>query len=224
MNQPSKIFAIGDIHGHYEKLTELFNFAKIDYKSDFIIFLGDYIDRGPDSYRVVDFLSRISLTNNNIICLKGNHEDLMEGALNGNPNAAYVWIMNGGDTTMNSYETAGFNIAKNNIPPEHLSFYKNLKMYYETDEYIFVHAGIWDGGESCKPPPLDKQSARHLIWIRDEFIKSECNWGKKVIFGHTPTKDSKPLILDNKIGIDTGAAYGGRLTCIELPAMEFYSV
>jgi serine/threonine protein phosphatase 1 len=102
------------------------------------------------------------------------------------------------------------------IPPSHTSFFQDLRLYHETDSYIFVHAGLAPG------VPLDKQQEKDLLWIREPFIRSDYSFGKKVIFGHTPFK--QPLITENKIGIDTGAVYGNTLTCVELPAEKFYSV
>lgn len=102
------------------------------------------------------------------------------------------------------------------IPAEHLSFFESLLPYYETDQYLFVHAGLRPGATvAC-------QSARDLQWIRREFIDSEDDFGKRVVFGHTHF--NAPLVAENKIGIDTGAVYGGSLTCVELPALKFYQV
>lgn len=105
---------------------------------------------------------------------------------------------------------------KAKIPADHLRFFESLLSYYETDQYIFVHAGLLPG------LPLVAQSADDLQWIRREFIDSDYDFGKRVVFGHTPF--SAPLVAVNKIGIDTGAVYGGKLTCVELPALKFYQV
>ncbi len=101
------------------------------------------------------------------------------------------------------------------VPPEYPSFLKSLPYYWETEAYIFVHAGL-------RPKkPLDKQDLHDLLFIRSDFIHSKYDWGKRIIFGHTPF--SEPLVEPNKIGIDTGCVYGGELTALILPDMEFIS-
>ncbi len=107
-------------------------------------------------------------------------------------------------------------VEANPIPAQHLEFFDNLRLYYETEDYIFVHGGLKAN------IALDEQDERDMLWIRDEFIYTDFDFGKRVIFGHTPFRE--PLILDNKIGIDTGAVYGNKLTCVELPAVRFFSV
>ena len=102
------------------------------------------------------------------------------------------------------------------IPNAHIRFFDKLRLCHETDQYIFVHAGLKSN------IPLKDQDQLDMLWIRDEFIYSDFDFGKRVIFGHTPFR--QPLVLDNKIGIDTGAVYGNKLTCVELPAVKFYSV
>ena len=92
---------------------------------------------------------------------------------------------------------------------------KNGNVHILTDDYIFVHAGL------RKKVPLESQKKIDLLWMRDEFISTDFDFGKRVIFGHTPFKE--PLVQKNKIGIDTGAVYGNRLTCVQLPEIEFYS-
>jgi serine/threonine protein phosphatase 1 len=102
------------------------------------------------------------------------------------------------------------------VPEHHREFLKELRLYYETADHIMVHAGLRHG------VPLEDQTPDDLVWIREEFIYSEQDFGKRVIFGHTPFV--RPLVLPNKIGIDTGAVYGNQLTCLILPDMEFVSV
>jgi serine/threonine protein phosphatase 1 len=102
------------------------------------------------------------------------------------------------------------------VPAGHRAFLRDLRLYYETPDFIMVHAGLRNG------VPLEKQTADDLVWIREEFIYSEQDFGKRVIFGHTPFV--RPLVLPNKIGIDTGAVYGNALTCVIIPDLEFVSV
>jgi serine/threonine protein phosphatase 1 len=117
---------------------------------------------------------------------------------------------------LNSYGCDDLEDAKAHIPKNHLIFYQNLLLFYETEDYIFVHAGL-------RPNiPLNQQNPTDLLWIRDEFYVSRFKFQKKVIFGHTPFPE--PLVRRDKIGIDTGVVYGNKLTCLELPDMRFYQV
>ena len=209
-----RIFAVGDIHGSFDRLTSLLAIVDNDPKKDTLLFIGDYIDRGPQSREVVDYLIGLLRRQSRVIFLKGNHEQMLELYLSGADRLSF--LANGGQATLDSYLKASLPGEGNPIPNAHLDFFGNLRLYYETDQYIFVHAGL-------KPNiPLEEQDEWDMLWIRDEFIYSDFDFGKRVIFGHTPFR--KPLILENKIGIDTGAVYGNKLTCVELPAVKFYSV
>ncbi|MFH2066958.1 MAG: metallophosphoesterase family protein [Pseudomonadota bacterium] len=206
------LFAIGDIHGCFEKLKMLIGKMDINFKTDLLIFLGDYIDRGPCSYEVVDYLIELKKQQENIIFLKGNHEEMFENYLAGVDRFAY--LSNGGRQTIDSYARHGYKPGKDFIPKEHMEFFKNLDLFYETDNYIFVHAGLKE------KKALADQSQDDLLWIRQKFIKSKHNFGKQIVFGHTPL--ASPLVQSNKIGIDTGAVYGNSLTCVKLPDLIFY--
>jgi len=206
------IFAVGDIHGCYDKLQALLK--KIPLKEgDKLIFLGDYIDRGSCSKEVVDLiLSLQKKMGNNLVCLKGNHEKMFLDYLAGIN--IELFLANGGMATIKSYSKDGnFFISE-----EHLLFFKHLRLYYETEDYIFVHAGIYPGRA------LSEQKEDDLLWIRGEFIYSDFDIKKKVIFGHTPSRSFIPYFDKSKIGIDTGAVYGGFLTAIKLPEEEIYQV
>jgi serine/threonine protein phosphatase 1 len=211
-----KIFAIGDIHGCLVKLMAMMERLDVDSEADTLVFIGDYIDRGPDSRGVVDFVLDLRRTLHHVVCLLGNHEQmLLNYYLLGKDRELY--FLNGGHATIRSYgriETPEG--MKMDIPDAHLDFFRSLEPYYETDDYIFVHAGLRPG------VPLDAQALDDLLWIRYEFIQSRQDFGKIVVFGHTPLP--KPLIEHNKIGIDTGACYGRQLTCVVLPEMEVLQV
>jgi serine/threonine protein phosphatase 1 len=209
-----KIFAVGDIHGCLDKLVSLMGIIDVDPKKDTLLFIGDYIDRGAHSREVVDYLIDLSTRQSHVVFLKGNHELMLQLYLSGADRFAF--LANGGQATLNSYLKAHSHAGESLIPTRHLDFFDALRQYYETDQYIFVHAGLKAN------IPLEKQNEWDMLWIRDEFIYSDFDFGKRVIFGHTPFRE--PLIFDNKIGIDTGAVYGNKLTCVELPAVEFYSV
>ncbi|MEJ2284331.1 MAG: metallophosphoesterase family protein [Desulfobacterales bacterium] len=209
----SKIFAIGDIHGCYDQLLELLKKIPVDYKQDTLVFMGDYIDRGPKSVEVVDFLIKLKHRLPGTIFLKGNHEDMLQKYLDGTDR--FTYLLNGGQQTLDSYLSRSTHTGAHPIPPDHMDFFKSLRLVYETDDYIFVHAGL-------RPKvPVDSQQTEDMLWIRDKFLYSRYDFGKPVIFGHTPL--GEPLVESNKIGIDTGAVYGNELTCVQLPDRIFYT-
>jgi serine/threonine protein phosphatase 1 len=213
-----RIFAIGDIHGCLDKLTSLMEKVQIDPERDLLLFIGDYIDRGDQSKQVVDYLVNLKNSMKSTVFLLGNHEHMFMDYYNGG--SIQPFLYNGGQKTLDSY--FGTNQLKSHkdpkivFPPEHIGFFNSLLPYYVTEEHIFVHAGLRSG------IPLEKQDLFDLIWIREEFFYSKFDFGKTVVFGHTPFP--QPFILNQKIGIDTGAVYGNKLTCLELPEMRFYSV
>ena len=208
-----KIFVIGDIHGCQAHLERMFEILPIN-SNDRLIFIGDYIDRGPDSEGVVSMVESISHRYPQTVCLMGNHEQMLLDFLSGEEPSLFLY--NGGKTTLESYGCNDVEYAKAYFPDNHLTFYHNLLLYYETEDYIFVHAGL-------RPNiPLKEQNSTDLLWIRDEFYASRFTFPKRVIFGHTPF--SEPMVRKDKIGIDTGAVYGNKLTCLELPDMKFYQV
>jgi len=208
-----KIFVVGDIHGCFDKLCALMDKIPLNEKQDQLIFIGDYIDRGSSSFDVVKYLIALKKRVPGTIFIKGNHEDMLQNYLDGSDRFTYQ--LNGGQQTLDEYLNRSDNKDAFPIPSEHLDFINSLQLYYQTDDYIFVHAGLRE------KVPLKSQDKMDLLWIRDEFIHSDFNFGKRVIFGHTPFKE--PLLQANKIGIDTGAVYGNVLTCVQLPEMEFFS-
>jgi serine/threonine protein phosphatase 1 len=208
-----RFFAIGDIHGSYEKLRTLIGKIDIDYRNDTLVFLGDYIDRGTGSYDVVSYLIDLKKQHENIVLLKGNHEEMLEDYLKGKNRLTF--LANGGQQTIDSYVAAGRSFSTELFPREHIDFFNSLELFYETDNYIFVHAGL------RKNVSIAEQKQEDLLWIRSHFIKTGYDFGKRVVFGHTPLPE--PLVQSNKIGIDTGAVYGNRLTCVALPELKFIS-
>ncbi|MBW1775980.1 MAG: serine/threonine protein phosphatase [Deltaproteobacteria bacterium] len=214
MESPEKIFAVGDIHGCADKLSALVDKIDLDPVRDLLVFIGDYVDRGPASYEVVDFLIDLKTRVKNVVFIKGNHEDMLLKYLSGHDR--FTYLMNGGQSTLDSYLKRKAPGMRHPIPKSHLAFYDSLILYHETPEFLFVHAGI------RKQIPLERQDTDDLLWIRSEFIKSDYDFKKRVVFGHTPFR--QPLVMPNKIGIDTGAVYGNKLTCVKLPDMVFYQV
>ena len=191
---------ISDIHGCLKELKEVLERVKYDPEMDMLIFLGDYIDRGPESAGVIDHILELKKKSKHIICLLGNHEMMFLDFLK--EENMGLFLINGGVDTMQSYGSI------DKIPQTHRDFLRALLPYYETTNYIFVHAGLRDG------IPLKEQSLHDLVWIRADFIHSEYDHGKRVVFGHTP--HAQPLIIGSKIGIDTGVVFGGCLTCWEI--------
>ena len=212
-----KIFAIGDIHGCLDQLQQLLSSLDIDRQNDTLLFIGDYIDRGRASREVVEYVIKLRQEFRNVVFLLGNHEYMLLRYLEGIDEEMYLY--NGGRVTMADYNILPSDppkLRKEKIPAEHLDFFRTLLPCYETEKHIFVHAGLKPGFSPAEQP------VHNLLWVRQEFIDSEYDFGKLVIFGHTPL--SHPLISPNKIGIDTGAVYGGKLTCVELPAIKIYQV
>jgi serine/threonine protein phosphatase 1 len=210
----NKIYAVGDIHGCHDKLVALMDQIDIDWQRDTLVFIGDYIDRGVASYDVVEYLIHLHQKHPEIVFLKGNHEEMLENYLAGCNRMNY--LSNGGRETLDEYLARRRHSDDHPIPGNHQAFFSNLRTHFETDDYIFVHAGLRDR------IPLEKQAPEDLLWIRSQFLHSTYDFGKVVVFGHTPF--SKPFIQPNKIGIDTGAVYGRALSCVKLPDMTFFQV
>jgi serine/threonine protein phosphatase 1 len=209
-----RILIIGDVHGCLGMLQRLME--KIEWRpdKDRLIFLGDYIDRGEDSRGVIEYVLGISKTAEGVDCLMGNHERILLDFIEGRDVSTF--FLNGGTSTLKSYRACHQGFENALIPDAHIEFLRTLKPWIELDDYYVVHAGLRPGVE------LEKQSSEDLLWIRDSFIFSTYPFKKKIIFGHTPF--SRPLVMENKIGLDTGAVYGNMLTCLELPSLKFYSV
>jgi len=222
------IYAVGDIHGMLDMLKRLLD--KIELNSDdTIIFLGDYTDRGPDSFEVIDFLIKLK-SYFNCVFLRGNHEELLCDYIIGNNKN--MFLSNGGEKTIESYQRNGFDISefipsvKGVFPESHTKFLNELRLLYETDEYIFVHAGIklvyinniWKYADSSE------QNIESLLWSREfhRFGRTVYKGPKTVIFGHTPY--NKIRYTSHAICIDTGAGYpqGGILSCIRLPDKKIF--
>jgi len=205
-----RTFIIGDIHGCLGMLKGLMDKIGWDPDNEGLIFLGDYIDRGRESKGVIDYILGLKKMSPNIRCLMGNHEELFLNYINGDDEGSFLY--NGGVSTLTSYYECG----NREIEPAHIEFLKSLLLMVELDDHYIVHAGFKPGVS------ITDQSVKDTLWIREPFIFSDYDFGKRIIFGHTPF--SSPLIMENKIGLDTGAVFGNKLTCLEIPAMKFYSV
>ena len=218
MNNPQKkIFAIGDIHGCADELKRLIEQLPLE-KDSTLVFLGDYINRGDQSRQVIDYILALN-SQYHVVALMGNHEAMFLDFLRDRSSqGAGAFIYNGGGTTLASYGVDDPD-APCQLPPAHEAFFKSLPIYYATDDYFFVHAGLPD------IPIEDIETQKHkktMLWIRDKFHRSKFNWGRLVIHGHTPITEVD--FRKNRVNIDTACAYNNKLTAIELPSMALHSV
>jgi len=187
-----------DIHGMFNLFKNLYDSLDITNK-DQLIFLGDYIDRGKQSKEVLDFMIGLKEKRVGDIFLLGNHEDMLL-------NNKELWLYNGGLATIKSF---GLDLNNIQIEERYLNFINSLEYYQETENYIFVHAGI-------QPYYGDwRKEKQWMLWAREEFYNSKVETKKIIIYGHTISKEVR--IDDNKIGIDTGGFYYKNLTCAILP-------
>ena len=213
-----RIFAIGDIHGCYDKMINIMETIPFQAERDRLVFLGDYVDRGDHSRQVVDYLVELKKKAPQTIFLLGNHEQMLLDFLDGEDMRPY--LMNGGQKTLESYKVHKDSLShrdpKTFFPADHLNFFYSLSDTFEAEDFFFVHAGLRSG------IPIKEQDRTDLLWIREEFYFSNFDFGKTVVFGHTPFPE--PFVYNKRIGIDTGAVYGNKLTALELPAMKFYSL
>jgi serine/threonine protein phosphatase 1 len=217
------LYAVGDIHGDLRKLDALI--AKLALAAgDRLVFLGDYIDRGPESAAVVSRLIELS-RNTPCTFLMGNHESMFLDFL-GWTGAAYfggdAFLMNGGDRTLASYGYFGQGKSDTkhfSLPPAHERFYRQLVLTHVEGDYLFVHAGLSERGLSSGDPAyaLRVSRAEDVLWNRTTGDLPH-NLGVTIVYGHTPRADFAVRFNEPfSIGIDTGAIYGGPLTAIRLP-------
>jgi serine/threonine protein phosphatase 1 len=216
-----RIYAIGDIHGCADLLEALLLQIDVDCKlyppvRPIVVFLGDYIDRGPASRDVLDLLLGYQQTKETVF-LKGNHETFVHRFLS-EPAVLSEWRLCGGLETLVSYgltPSIDPDIREQNqlaeklakyMPERHLQFLESLDLSFNCGDFLFVHAGIRPG------VPIRRQREEDLLWIREEFLSCEQRFEKFVVHGHTPVRT--PDIRSNRINIDTGAFATGRLTCI----------
>lgn len=203
------IYAVGDIHGESGLLDDIIEQIAIHAGClegpKHLVFLGDYIDRGPDSKGVIERLMKLHIEGFSIVCLKGNHEDMLIRFLESRE--AYSWLMNGGVETCKSYGCEPSRMWVE-FPEAHRKWMKNLPVFHGLGDYLFVHAGIDPKTE------LHEQRPATMMWIRDEFLHHNKHLGKTVVHGHTPSRE--PEVKVHRIGIDTGAHYYGCLTAVYL--------
>lgn len=207
-----RVLAIGDIHGCHIALSTLLQQVQPG-PDDQIIFLGDYIDRGPASREVIDSLLRLKRTCTTIF-LRGNHEDMIlearEDSLKSNNSQSYVWL-----ETLESYEADDRQDWPAVIPDVHWKFFENTARFFENETHIFVHA--------CLDPELDlrEQTDSLLYWEHFDRLQPH-KTGKRIICGHTYQRSGQIKDLGFAACIDTGAAYGGWLTCLDANSGEYW--
>lgn len=219
------VYAIGDVHGRDDLLEDLLNQIVSHAQTTLaehrvLVFLGDYVDRGWQSREVLERLSSFNLDGFEAVFLKGNHEEALLSFLE-DPHFLENWRQYGGLETLHAYGLKDLNFRPDEgylrdvhaafvgaLPEHHRSFLRNLPSRYELGGYLFVHAGVRPG------VPLDEQNEHDLRWIRDEFLDSQADFGKRVVHGHCP--EEEPQVRPNRIGIDTGAYITGVLTAAVL--------
>jgi len=219
-----RVYAIGDIHGCHALLVRLLSRIAHDLAARpaqhvTLVYLGDYIDRGPHSAQVLSLIDQALPGVDETIRLKGNHEIMLEQFLaapeNGGP-----WVQVGGLTTLASYKVdvkrvllgrdypqAAESLVRA-MPDRHLELIQSLAYSHATGGYFFCHAGVRPG------VALDQQQPSDLCWIRREFLDSEGDFGKVVVHGHSPVEE--PDVWPNRINVDTGAYATGNLTAVVL--------
>ena len=215
-------YVIGDIHGCAAELRRLVEALPL-VRGDQLVFLGDYIDRGPDSNAVVSHLVSLQglLPQVEVVFLRGNHEDMLLSYLGFGGQHGDMFLINGGKATLASYGLGPDEVtaerALSVIPADHLSFFRQLKNYHLMDSFLCVHAGIHP------QKPLAEQTDEELLWIRNAFIYRSHSLPYTVLFGHTP----QPTVLYDlpyKVGLDTGLVYGNMLTCLEVDEKVLFQI
>ena len=214
-------YVVGDIHGCPDELACLLEALPLE-PADRLVFLGDYIDRGPDSKGVISYLIEWQRKGKQeIVFLKGNHEDMFLSYLGLAGRYGEMFLFNGGGATLASYGVSPRNATPKDIlsvvPREHIAFLQELRMYSLLEDYLCVHAGIHP------TKPLWQQVEEELLWIRDEFILNPHSLPYTVLFGHTPQREVL-FHLPYKIGLDTGLVYGNRLSCLEVNEKVLYQI
>jgi serine/threonine protein phosphatase 1 len=204
---------VGDVHGCALELERLLG-AVAPGADDRIVFLGDYVDRGPASRETVEYLLELERRLPATVFLRGNHEEMFCAYLGVGGANREAFFSNGGAQTLASYGLPAATEplrerALARVPRDHLGFFARLVLHHTEDGFAFVHAGVRPGA------PLAEQRREDLLWIREEFLLPDHGLDATVLFGHTPYRDVW-FGSGRKIGLDTGCVYGGRLSCLDL--------
>jgi serine/threonine protein phosphatase 1 len=213
----SRVYAIGDIHGCDEQLANLHemiaeDLARRPVDQPVLLHIGDYVDRGADTAGVLRrLLDGSPIAGVRVVNLIGNHDETMLNALSGDRPAATDWLFAGGRPALESYgidPDSPRETWPESVPSEHLDFLRSLTLVHREGGYFFAHAGIRPG------VLLERQVREDLLRMRQPFLYSEAEFGAVVVHGHTPVK--APVVRHNRIAIDTGAVFGGKMTCLVL--------
>ena len=231
---PELIYAIGDIHGRLDLLASLLEKIRQDVSASktsngsklkiYIVFLGDYIDRGFESFAVVEGLSQLQFKGTELIFLKGNHEQVVLDFIDGKA-LGRKWLKYGGRETLQSY---GIELGASNpsdedmvgirnellsvLPARHIEFFKSLKSYWIKNNFMFVHAGVDPNS------PVLEQSDKEYLWIRDKFLNNKIKLPYVIVHGHTP--EDEPVWNGRRVGVDTGAYISNKLTAAKIHGDE----
>jgi serine/threonine protein phosphatase 1 len=225
------IYAVGDVHGRLDLLEPLAANIAADMAASacterpMLVFLGDYVDRGPASAGVIDLILELSAEPAlEVRALKGNHEEALLMFLE-DASFGATWMGHGGAATLASYGVQPPNTRTDPevwegvrdafaaaLPPSHLAFLRDLELMATEGDYAFVHAGVRPG------VPLDRQAERDLLWIRYEFLEAPGPFGKVIVHGHTPME--QPQVTPHRLGVDTGAYATGVLTAVRLDGVD----
>lgn len=209
----TRVYAIGDVHGCLDKLAVLHAAIADDLRANptsgaLLVHLGDYIDRGPDSAGVIE--AAMAFTACPVVNLMGNHEATLLAALDGDAPSGTDWLYYGGREALRSWGLPDWTPRAEwaaGIPARHVAFLRDLAIQHRVGPYLFVHAGVKPG------VPLAEQRADDLLRIRGAFLDSEAEHGAIIVHGHTPVRERVADIRANRVNLDTGAVYGGPLTC-----------
>ena len=223
-----RVYAIGDVHGRLDLLRALIARIEADDAArgpaaTSIVFLGDLIDRGPESRGVVEFLMAYAASGADCVFLTGNHDEVFSRAASGEREAVSRLHQMGGRATAISYGIAEAEydagsygdlaaLLRERVPQEHIAFIRSFRDWCQIGDYVFVHAGIRPG------KPMAEQTTGDMRWIRSGFLDSARCHGAMIVHGHTVTDE--PDVQPNRIGIDTGAFRTGRLTALGLEGTE----
>ncbi len=205
-------YAVGDVHGCLDKLKSLIAACCKHAGGDEMtfVFLGDYIDRGPESAGVVRYILSLQAdAPRHVFALKGNHEAWALAVLDGLL-PAKAWLRNGGAATLASYGAGDVG----ELPKAHLAWMRSLALTYDDGRRLFVHAGV------DPRKPLDAQDDHDLVWIREPFLNHEGDYGRLIVHGHTPLETAKPDLRPNRLNLDTAAVFGGPLTAAAFDEAE----
>ena len=221
MRSGTLTYVIGDIHGCADLLDALLEriAAHAAGRDHHRVFLGDYIDRGPDSAAVLRTVSRLHWSEpTRVTCLMGNHERMLLDALQ-TAQAAGHWLANGGEATLDSFGARD----PEGLPGDTLDWLEALPTIHEDARRWYVHAGL-------RPGVAARDSDAHdRLWIREPFLDADVDFGRHVVHGHTPRRDGRPEVRPFRTNLDTAAVYGGALTAgvfsdARGPALEFLHV